>query len=237
MIDNIGNDIRAACNLPPGEILTGEIVAALYGRVSTKRQSCLVQMNEIRGWCARQGWSIYKEYEDWAISGRKSVRPGLTSLMRDAKDGRFKAVVVYKLDRFGRSLSDVIHNVLELDAANVRLVSVMEGLDTNDKSPMGRCFLHIIAALAEMEVNVMQERIQDGVEYAREHGTKSGKTIGRQKVIFRVDKALDLKNQGLSWRQIHRELRRQGIKVGLGTLFNRCSESLARQHARSGLAS
>jgi putative DNA-invertase from lambdoid prophage Rac len=236
MKKDIGDEFRAALKLGPRDNPPSETIAALYGRVSTKRQSCVVQMNEIREWCARHGWPIYKEYEDWGVSGRKAVRPGLTNLMRDAKDGRFKVLVIYRLDRFGRSLSDVIHNILELDAAKVRLVSVIEGLDTNDKSPMGRFLVQMLAAMAEMEVNVMQERIQDGVEYAREHGTKSGKSIGRQKVIFRVDKALDLRNEGLSWRQVHRELRRQGIKVGLGTLFSRCSESLARQQGRFGVA-
>ena len=88
-------------------------------------------------------------------------------MMEDAKAGRFKAVAVYKLCRFGRNVSDVIHNVLELEAINVRFVSITQGIDTNDRSPMAKVILQLFATFAQFEVDVLTEKIIDGVEHAK----------------------------------------------------------------------
>jgi DNA invertase Pin-like site-specific DNA recombinase len=136
--------------------------------------------------------------------------------MDDAKAGRFKTVVVYSLCRFGRSLSDVIRQVIELDAMGVRFMTITQALDTNNKSPMARFTLQLFAALAEFEVDLTTERIQDGVEHAREFGTKSGKPIGRPRRVFHHDEVFRLKIEGLSIRQIADRL-----GIGKGTV-SRC---------------
>jgi putative DNA-invertase from lambdoid prophage Rac len=189
---------------------------AIYARVSTKRQTCDVQLSELNDWCSRRGFQIYEVYEDWGISGRRKHRPAFDKLMRDAKDGRFSTVVVYSLCRFGRSLSNVIQQVLELDALGVRFISMNQSIDTNDKSPMAKLTLQLFAAMAEFEVDVTTERILDGVEYAKEFGTKSGKPFGRPKRVFSRDEVARMRASGASIRQIAKRL-----GVGKGTI-ERC---------------
>jgi DNA invertase Pin-like site-specific DNA recombinase len=196
-------------------------ICALYARVSTKRQSVEAQLSELRGWCARNGWDIYREYVDIGISGRRASRPGLIELLKDAHAGHFQAVVVVKLDRFGRNVVDVINNVLELHAIQCRFICASQGIDTNDRSPMGKLLIHVLALVAELEADLIGERIKAGVEYAKEHGTRSGNTIGGQRKIFNREKVLELHRQGLSYREIA-----QQMKIGLGTAHRVCSTSL-----------
>jgi putative DNA-invertase from lambdoid prophage Rac len=203
-------------------------IAAIYGRVSTKTQSCILQMNEARTWCGRQGLTVYEEYEDWGLSGRKANRPALNKLMEDARAGKFKIVVVYKLCRFGRNVLDVINNILELDAIGVRFVSVTQGIDTNDKSPMARFMLQLLAALAQLEVDITQERIIDGVEHAKKYGTRSGKPIGPPRKIFSRDRVLKMREEGLSIREIAKTM-----NLGIGTIHRVCSATYPDQNGRA----
>jgi len=186
---------------------------ALYARVSTKFQNCDVQLTNLREWCSRHGYSVYNVYEDIGISGRTSKRPALQRLMSDARDGRFKTVVVYSLCRFGRNLSDVINGVLELSAIGVRFVSLMQGIDTNDKSPMAKFTLQMFALLAEFEVDLTAERISDGIQRAKQYGSRTGNPIGRPIRIFRRDKVFEMRQAGFSLLKIAHEL-----GIGYGTV-------------------
>lgn len=87
---------------------------ALYIRVSTVDQNCELQLRELQEYAARQDWHVVEVYED-VMSGAQSRRPGLTRLMADAAARRFRCVLAWKLDRFGRSLVDCLNNIQTLD--------------------------------------------------------------------------------------------------------------------------
>lgn len=173
------------------------MIAAIYARVSTEDQECELQLTELRGYCARMGWQAV-EYVEKASGKAGSKRPQLERLMADAKQRRFDAVLVWKLDRFGRSVQEFVGRVHELDQAGVRFVAVTQGIDTDKASPAGRMLMHILAAVAEFERDLIRERVKAGVAVAK----KRGKHCGRPKKVFRRDEAQRLRKQGMSWRAI-----------------------------------
>ena len=201
---------------------------AIYARVSTIDQDCSLQVAELRSYCVARGWEVFDEYVD-SISGAKSSRPGRDKLMKDARARRVDAVVVWKLDRWGRSLADSVITLQELAAAGVRFICTTQGLDTDNSNPMGRAMLGMLQVFAQFERDLIHERVNAGVkryklEYAAGRArSKSGNNlpIGRPKRIFRVDEALRLRTAGLSWRQIAKQL-----KVPEATIRARCAENL-----------
>jgi putative DNA-invertase from lambdoid prophage Rac len=179
---------------------------AIYGRVSTDGQSTDLQVSELTAYVGRMSWAIAETYLDKGVSGTKDKRPALDKLMDDARLRRFDAVLVWKLDRFGRSLSQLVHNVQLLDGYGVRFISLTENVDTDIKSPTGRLMLHLFAAFAEFERNLIVERVRAGVAEAQ----RRGKHCGRPAKVFRRDEAVQLRQEGLSYRAIAKKL---GIAV------------------------
>jgi DNA invertase Pin-like site-specific DNA recombinase len=171
---------------------------ALYARVSTTDQTCEMQLRELREYAARRGWEIAGEYVDTGWSGAKASRPELDRLMRDARMRRFDAVMVWKLDRWGRSVADCVRSLQELASLGIRFLAVTQNLDTDQSNPMSRFLLHILAAVSEFEREMIRERVVAGIRNAR---TK-GKILGRPKRAFRRDEALRLPANGLTYRQI-----------------------------------
>jgi DNA invertase Pin-like site-specific DNA recombinase len=195
--------------------------ACLYLRVSTAtrsrrgevvafEQDPAVQERPLRDLIAQRGWTLYRVYSD-RLSGAKEARPGLNALMTDAHRGAFDVVVVWRFDRFARSVKQLVLALEEFRSLEIDFISHQEALDTS--TPMGRAMFTIIAAMAELERDVIRERTAAGLEYARQHGTKSGKPIGRPKAVFRHDQVLQLHGEGLSGREIARKL-----GVGEGTV-------------------
>ena len=182
---------------------------ALYARVSTTDQNCEMQLRELREYCKRRGWTITQEYVDAGWSGAKASRPQLNRLKDDARQRRFDAVLVWKLDRWGRSVSDSIGGIQELVSLGVRWIAVTQHLDTDESNPMARFLLHIMAAFAELEREMIRERVKSGMAAAKHRGKK----LGRRKVVFDRQVAADLKRQGQSYRQIAVALR-----VSVGTV-------------------
>jgi DNA invertase Pin-like site-specific DNA recombinase len=189
--------------------------AALYVRVSTNSktrhgdatafdQDPAVQEQPLRDLIARRGWTSYRIYSD-RLSGAKERRPGLDALMADTRRGAFDVVVVWRFDRFARSTRQLVMALDEFHSLGIDFISHQEALDTS--TPMGRAMFAIIAALAELERNVIRERTTAGLEYARQFGTKSGKPIGRPKLVFPRDQVSRLHTQGISGREIARRLR------------------------------
>jgi DNA invertase Pin-like site-specific DNA recombinase len=123
--------------------------AAIYTRVSTSEQNPDPQLREIQDYAGRQGWEIVETYQD-SISGAKASRPGLNSLMADARARKFTCPV-WKLDRFGRSLLDCLNNIRFLEDQGIRFVAVTQGLDTHIQNPASRFLLHVLGAAAEFE--------------------------------------------------------------------------------------
>jgi len=175
---------------------------ALYARVSTSDQNCEMQLRELRDYCQRRSWAIADEYVDTGWSGAKASRPQLDRLMADARQGRFDAVLVWKLDRWGRSLINSLQSVQQLASMGVRFIAVTQNIDTDESNPMSRFMLHIFGAFAEFEREMIRERTVSGVRAAK----AKGKKLGRPKRVFRRDEVARLRESGQSWRAIAKQL-------------------------------
>ena len=135
--------------------------AAIYTRVSTADQNPELQLRELQEYAARQSWEVTETYQD-VISGAKASRPGLNRLMEDAKARKFEILLVWKLDRFGRSLVDCLNNIQELERCRVRFIAVTQNLDTDEKNPASRFLLHVLGAAPEFERSLIRERTLAG---------------------------------------------------------------------------
>ncbi len=175
--------------------------AALYARCSTSEQTVDLQLDGLRDYAKARGLEIVEEYIDEGVSGSRTKRPALDRLLADAHRRRFDAVLVWKLDRLGRSLSHLIRLVEEFSSLGVDLISLGDpGLDTT--SPHGRLIFSIMGAVAEFERDLIRERTRAGMAAAR----RRGKRIGRPRVYVPVSKARTLLAQGLSQREVARRL-------------------------------
>ena len=146
--------------------------AALYCRVSTDQQTCANQLIEIQRYVKARGWRAV-EYIDHGVSGSTDRRPALDRLVADARRRKLDTVVVWRLDRLGRSLKHLVTLLDELQALGVGFVSLNEGIDL--QTPAGRLQLHILAALSEFERARIVERVQAGLARARKQGTRLGR--------------------------------------------------------------
>jgi DNA invertase Pin-like site-specific DNA recombinase len=195
-----------------------------HGEVIAFEQDPAVQERPLRDLVTQRGWTLYRIYSD-RLSGVKEERPGLNALMADARRGAFDVVVVWRFDRFARSVKQLVLALEEFRSLEIDFISHQEALDTS--SPMGRAMFTIIAAMAELERDVIRERTAAGLEYARQHGTKSGKPIGRPRAVFRRDQVLQLHGEGLSGREIARML-----GVGEGTVRRVLSDAVGLRAVR-----
>ncbi len=174
---------------------------ALYARCSTAEQSVDLQLDGLRDYAKVRGFTVVEEYLDEAVSGAKARRPALDRLLADAHRRQFDAVVVWKLDRLGRSLSHLIRLVEQLASLGVDLVSLGDaGLDST--GPSGRLIFHVIGAVAEFERDLIRERTRAGVAAAR----RRGKRLGRPRVHVPLSRAQSLLAEGLSMAAVAREL-------------------------------
>lgn len=184
--------------------------AVIYARVSTADQHNAIQVRELTEYVERRGWQVTGTYLD-QISGAKASRPGLDRLMADARQRRLDVVLVWKLDRFGRSLVHCVSGIQELASLGVRFIATSQGLDTDESNPASKLLLHILAAVAQFERELIRERVSAGMRTAKARGTKSGREIGRPRRVFDHDQIQRLRDGGRSWRQIASVL---GIGVG-----------------------
>src|SRR5713101_172026 len=173
---------------------------ALYARVSTSngQQDPEMQLRELRDYADHRGWQIADIYTDAGVSGSKDSRPALNRLMSDAQTRRIDAVLVWKLDRFGRSLRHLVNALAELEALGVAFVSLRDNLDL--ATPSGRLMFQIIGAMAEFERSLIQERVKAGLRNA----ILKGMTLGRPRRIVNGDQMARLREQGASLREIAR---------------------------------
>jgi DNA invertase Pin-like site-specific DNA recombinase len=146
--------------------------AALYLRVSTVDQHPETQVYDLRQMAAQRGYEIAQEYTD-RISGVKARRPGLDEMMRDAKRGRFDVVLTWACDRIARSTRHFLEVLDELNRLNIEFVSFREQIDTG--GPLGRAIVVIIGAIAELERNLIVERVRAGMRRDRLEGRHIGR--------------------------------------------------------------
>jgi DNA invertase Pin-like site-specific DNA recombinase len=148
---------------------------AIYARVSTvgAGQDPEMQTRELREYCERRGWTVVGEYVDRGISGAKDSRPQLDRLMEEAHKRSFSGVVVWKFDRFARSVSHLLRALETFRALGIEFVSLTEQVDTT--TPMGKMIFTVLGSVAELERGLVVERVRAGMRNAR----AKGKLIGR----------------------------------------------------------
>ena len=164
--------------------------AALYMRVSTVDQHPETQLHDLHLMAQQRGLEIVCEYVD-KISGTKARRPGLDELMRDARRGRFDVVLVWACDRMARSVRHFLEVLDELNHLNIEFVSFRENIDTG--GPLGRAIIVIIGAIAELERNLIIERVRAGMRRAKLEGRHIGRTpLGFDRAAILRDRDHDM---------------------------------------------
>jgi DNA invertase Pin-like site-specific DNA recombinase len=177
--------------------------AVLYARVSTNNgQDPEVQSREIREYCQRRGWPLVGEYVDQGISGAKERRPQLDRLIADAHKRKFEVIVVWKFDRFARSVSHLLRALENFRALGIEFVSLSEQVDTS--TPTGKMIFTVLGAVAELERSLIAERVRAGLRHAR----AKGKRLGRPTKHVDAAQVAQLRAQGTSWRHI-------GVQLGV----------------------
>src|SRR6202171_1628167 len=181
---------------------TRPIRVALYARVSTNNhgQDVTLQTRELKEFIAYRGWQFAGEYVDLGISGSRVRRPELDRLMADAHRRRFDAVIVWKFDRFARSVSHLLRALETFQELGIDFVSLSESLDTS--TPAGKMVFTVLGAVAELERSLIVERVKAGLRNAR----AEGKTLGRPRVTVDPLQVALLRSQGRSIREIADEL-------------------------------
>jgi len=173
---------------------------AVYLRVSTLDQDPESQGREVRAFVAGRGWEISETYQDVGISGARIRRPALDRLLKDAWHGRFQAAVVWDLSRMARSTLNALQLLQEFQEMKVRLIAVKQTFDTD--TPLGRAFFTLAAMFAELEREILIERVRAGMARAR----AEGKRIGRPVRFMDLVELRRLREEGLSIREIARQV-------------------------------
>jgi DNA invertase Pin-like site-specific DNA recombinase len=187
---------------------------ALYARVSTDGQDPEVQLSALRAHTTNRGWTVTGEFVDQGYSGAKEKRPALERLMKAAWSGTMQAVVVWRFDRFARSVKHLMKALEEFRSLNVQFISLQEQFDTS--TPIGHAMFTMIGAMAQLERDMIRERVRAGLAVARARG----KRLGRPVVRVNPQELTDLKTSGLSLHEIARQLR--------------CSRSTVRRRLQQG---
>ena len=190
---------------------------ALYARVSTLNgQNPHLQLDELREYAQRRGWTIAGEYVDLGVSGAKDSRPDLNRMLADAHARKFDAIAVWKLDRLGRSLRHLVTTIEDLNYYGVSFVSLRDNLDLS--TPAGRLMLHIIGAMAEFERSLIQERVVAGIAAARKRGVR----MGRPTRYVSAMKIRAMRDAGVPWREVAKRM-----DAGVGTCMKALREDSA----------
>jgi DNA invertase Pin-like site-specific DNA recombinase len=166
-----------------------------------------MQLRDLRAYCVARGLDLVREYVDVGRSGAKDSRPELNILMDDARKRQFDAIVVWRFDRFARSTKHLLTALEEFRSLGIQFVSYQENIDTS--TALGQALFTIVSVVAELERNLIRERVSAGIRNARANGKK----LGRPRSGVNRERILELKEQGRSLRQIAANL-----GVGYGTV-------------------
>ena len=170
--------------------------AAIYVRVSTPDQHVESQLYDLRELAAQRGFEVVHEYEDRGVCGKKARRPGLDLLMADARRKRFSVVLVAAFDRIARSTRNFLQVIDELDSMGIEFISRRENVDTS--GPMGRLFVTIISAIAELERSLVVDRVKSGMRRAK----LEGRQIGRSRLDVNREQVVQDRRLGMSLTQV-----------------------------------
>jgi DNA invertase Pin-like site-specific DNA recombinase len=193
-----------------------KVYAAIYARVSTLNggQDPTMQTRELEEYCQRRGWAVFDCYVDNGVSGKKDSRPQLNRMVQDAHERRFDVVVVWRFDRFARSVSHLLRALETFNTLGIQFVSLSEQVDTS--TPTGKMVFTVLGAVAELERNLIVERVRAGLRHAR----AKGKRLGRPRKSIDAAEVRSLRAGGASWRTIARTMR-----VSVGTVFGAAKAS------------
>jgi DNA invertase Pin-like site-specific DNA recombinase len=159
-----------------------------------------MQLRELREYCHRRGWEVSQEYVDVGISGGKEKRPELDKLLADAHKRHFDAVVVWRFDRFARSVSHLLRALETFRSLGIEFVSLSEQVDTS--TPTGKMIFTVLGAVAELERSLIVERVRAGLRNA----VAKGKKLGRPRKVRNGTEIKRLRAEGASWRTVGRAL-------------------------------
>src|SRR6202142_4464013 len=170
---------------------------AIYGRVSIKThgQDVSMQTRELEQFAQARGGRLVDSYLDLGFRGSKDKRPQLDRIMADAHKRRFDVVIVWKFDRFARSVSHLLRALEDFNALGIAFVSLSEQMDTT--TPTGKMVFTVIGAVAELERSLIAERVRAGLRNAR----AKGKTLGRPRAALDSARVGSLRAHGRSWRE------------------------------------
>jgi len=176
--------------------------AAVYARVSTAEQSTDNQLSDLRDYAVKTGYEIYQEYQDKGISGSKDKRPGLDALVSDALKRRFDAVIVWKFDRFARSIRHLINALAEFRQKGIDFISITENIDTS--MPSGKALFAVIGAMSEFERDILRERVINGIRHAQSKGIRFGRPTFMNEYF--MDLVSEMRAQNKTIREIAKKL-------------------------------
>lgn len=191
--------------------------AAIYIRVSTAGQNTDLQKDGLTNYTKRAKFDIVKEYVDIAVSGRKEGRPALKKLMKAARNREFDTVLVWKFDRFARSVSHLLKALEEFNHLSIRFISVQDQIDTD--SPMGKAMFTIIGAMAELESSLISERVKAGMAAAKSRGKKIGRPETPPYLIMQIENLAATTD--LSINKIRTKIKERASRAVVGQIVKR----------------
>jgi DNA invertase Pin-like site-specific DNA recombinase len=176
----------------------------IYIRVSTSEQRTDLQTNELEGYAVERGWTVHRTYVDEAVSGTRQNRPALDALFTDARRRKFDVVLVWKFDRFARSMSQLVSALELFKALSIDFVSRTEAVDTT--LPIGQFVFHVFGAIAQFERELIRERTIAGIRDARRRGKKLGRPMAAP---LRPEQVLSIRKERSESKVSLRKLSRQ----------------------------
>ena len=190
---------------------------AIYMRVSTNSQKPDLQKDGLEAYAARAGMNIIATYLDIAVSGRKQGRPQLKELMKAAINHEFDCVLVWKFDRFARSVSHLLRALEEFNHLGIRFISVCDQVDSN--SPMGKAMFTIIGTMAELESSLISERVKAGMAAARARGKKLGRPKTPADLVKQIEQLAETTEMSIN--EIKERVSRKVSRAVVGQIVKR----------------
>lgn len=170
-----------------------------------------MQLRELREFASRRGWTVTHEYVDRGVSGARESRPELNKLMTDAHQCRFDAVLVWKVDRWGRSLKHLVTSIADLESYGIAFVSLRDNIDLSTAS--GRLMFGVISAMAEFERDLIRERVRAGLKNAAAKGNFPGRPKVNRTKDRDAGQIQKLRDEGRSYAEIGEELGRSKAAI------------------------
>lgn len=198
---------------------------AIYIRVSTVSQKTDLQHDGLTEYASRAGLNITTEFIDIAVSGRKEGRPQLKKLMQAARNREFDCVLVWKFDRFARSVSHLLKALDEFNHLDIRFISVQDQIDTT--SPMGKAMFTIIATMAELESSLISERVKAGMAAAKARGKKLGRSKTPPYLVSKIEELAS--NTDLSINGIREKINNKVSRAVIGQIVKKIRDQKNQQ--------